>query len=355
MTLEVERQAAGPMSLDRAQPGAAPVRRPPVTAEALLPGVLAGQRAALGRAITLVESRRPQHQAEAQQLLKQIAGHGKETIRVGVTGVPGAGKSTFLEAMGTKLCQAGHKVAVLAVDPSSHRTGGSILADKTRMQKLSREENAFVRPSPSSGTLGGVNRATRETMQLVEAAGYDIIFVETVGVGQSETLVAQMVDFFMALMISGAGDEFQGIKKGVLEEADMIVVNKADGDNVHRARTAASQYRSALHIMTPKTPTWAPPAMTCSALTGDGLDEVWATVLEHRTKLTATGELAELRQVQLEQWMWAMVEGRVLEQLRGSEAIQSLRKNQQAALRAGETTATLAADALWALAKRDRR
>src|ERR1700741_4911479 len=244
----------------------------------------AGNRATLARAITLVESKRADHQHQAHRLVQELLPETGRAARVGIPGAPGVGKSTTIDALGTYLTGKGHKVAVLAVDPSSTRTGGSILADKTRMARLPADDNAFIRPSPSAGTLGGVAAKTRETMLACEAAGFDVILVETVGIGQSETAVADMTDFFLALMLPGAGDELQGLKKGLVELADMIAVNKADGDNLARARAAAAEYRAALHILTPRSPDWAPPVMTYSALTGNGIAELWAQVLAHRDK-----------------------------------------------------------------------
>src|SRR5438105_279028 len=241
-------------------------------------GIRAGERAVIARAITLVESRRADHQQAARRLVQELLPATGNAIRVGITGVPGVGKSTTIDALGTFLTAAGHKVAVLAVDPSSTRSGGSILADKTRMARLGSDPNAFVRPSPSSGTLGGVAAKTRESMLICEAAGYDVVLVETIGTGQSETMVADMTDFFLVLMLPGAGDELQGLKKGVVELADMIAINKADGDNVARAKAAAAEYRAALHILAPKSPHWSPPVVTYSALTEDGIDQLWAQV-----------------------------------------------------------------------------
>ncbi len=281
--------------------------------DALAQGVLGGDRTTIGRAITLIESRRPEHREQAHRLLSALAPHAGQAHRVGITGVPGAGKSTLIEALGLKLVEEGRRVAVLAVDPSSTRSGGSILADKTRMLRLSKHPSAFVRPSPSSGTLGGVTATTRETMTILEAAGYDVVLVETVGVGQSETMVAQMVDFFLLVLLAGAGDEFQAIKKGVVELADMIAVNKADGDNVRPARAAASAYRHALHILTPASATWTPPVCTVSARTGDGLDAMWSGIEEHRTLMTNSGELAEKRRAQRREWFIQLVEARVVE------------------------------------------
>src|SRR6266446_3433700 len=234
-------------------------------------GVRAGERAVIARAITLIESRRNDHQKAALRLVQELLPSTGKAIRVGITGAPGVGKSTTIDALGTYLTGRGHKVAVLAVDPSSARTGGSILADKTRMARLAADDNAFIRPSPAAGTLGGVAAKTRETMLVCEAAGYDAILVETVGIGQSETAVADMTDFFLALMLPGAGDEIQGLKKGLVELADMIAVNKADGDNEARAKAAAAEYRAALHILTPRSPGWTVPVVTCSALTGEGV------------------------------------------------------------------------------------
>src|SRR5271157_494660 len=265
---------------------------------ALAERLRAGDRAALARAITLVESRKPEHQALARTLVQSLLPFTGSAMRVGVTGVPGVGKSTTIDTLGSNLVAAGRKIAVLAVDPSSTRTGGSILGDKTRMARLSAERNAFIRPSPSSGTLGGVAAKTRETMLLCEAAGFDVILVETVGIGQSETAVADMTDFFLVLMLPGAGDELQGIKKGVLELADMIAVNKSEGENVVRARIAAAEYRAALHILSPRSPNWQVPVVTYSAMTDDGMAELWAKVLEHREKLSKSGAFSARRREQ---------------------------------------------------------
>jgi LAO/AO transport system kinase len=269
-----------------------------------------GDRASLARAITLIESKRADHQQAAHRLVQELLPDTGKAVRVGITGSPGVGKSTSIDALGTYLTEKGHKVAVLAVDPSSSRTGGSILGDKTRMARLAMDPNAFIRPSPAAGSLGGVAAKTRETMLICEAAGFDVILVETVGVGQSETAVSDMTDFFLVLMLPGGGDELQGIKKGVVELADMIAVNKADGDNVKRAKAAAGEYRAALHILTPRSPTWSPPVITYSGLTGDGIAGLWDQVLAHRQQLSAVGEFAQRRREQQVKWMWAMLEDR---------------------------------------------
>ena len=310
---------------------------------ALVDGVLAGDRASIGRALTLVESRYPGHRAEATALLDDLLPHAVESHRVGITGVPGGGKATFIEALGGRLTGAGRRVAVLAVDPTSTVTGGSILGDKTRMLRLANDPSAFVRPSPSAGTLGGVTRTTRESMAVLEAAGYDVVIVETVGVGQSETVVAGMVDFFLLLMLPGAGDELQGIKKGVLELADMIAVNKADGDNVPAARTAARDYSAALRLTQPTSPTWTPPVVTCAGLSGDGLDEVWVQVEAHREALIGSGEWTERRRAQRLAWMWSMVEDRLLVGLRSDPAVLSLLGAVEDDVLDGRTTPSAAA------------
>jgi LAO/AO transport system kinase len=269
--------------------------------------VTSQNRLVMAKTITLIESTLPAHQETARAVMDALLPHTGKAVRLGITGVPGAGKSTFIESFGMMLTQKGLRVAVLAVDPSSPRTGGSILADKTRMEKLSVNEQAFIRPSPSSGTLGGVARKTRETMMICEAAGYDVIMVETVGVGQSEVAVASMVDFFLVLMIAGAGDELQGIKKGVLELADAITVNKADGDNIDRAKMARQQYSTAMHLLSPPSPDWSTPVMMCSSLTGTGLAEIWDMVLKHRKIMEEKGELERKRHEQSRLWMWALV------------------------------------------------
>ncbi|MEO8692836.1 MAG: methylmalonyl Co-A mutase-associated GTPase MeaB [Acidimicrobiales bacterium] len=314
-----------------------------VDVDAYVDGVRAGNRTFLGRAITLVESTNREHQELAQQMLLQLLPHAGNSHRVGITGVPGSGKSTFIDALGTKLTGAGHRVAVLAIDPTSSRTGGSILGDKTRMQRLSVDASAFIRPSPTAGTLGGVTRATRESIVVCEAAGFDVVLVETVGVGQSETLVAKMVDFFLVLMIPGAGDELQGIKKGVLELADMIAVNKADGDNENRARVAANDYSSALRLMQPSNPSWSPPVVTCSALHEIGLDPLWAQIELHRANLSASGELDDKRRQQQVDWMWASVEDRLLSRLHHAAGVKRLAPRLEREVREGTLTATLAA------------
>lgn len=306
--------------------------------------ILAGERAALARAITLAESRRADHREQAQALIQRLLPHTGRAIRVGITGVPGVGKSTTIDALGTYLTAAGHKVAVLAVDPSSTRTGGSILGDKTRMTRLAVDPHAYIRPSPSSGTLGGVAAKTRETMLLCEAAGFDVILVETVGVGQSETAVADLTDFFLVLMLPNAGDELQGIKKGIIELADMIAVNKADGDGATPARAAAAQYKAALHILAPASPLWSTPVVTISGLTGLGLDALWSKVEEHRTRFEAKGLIAEKRRRQDVKWMWAMVQDRLQAKLRHDPALKARTPELEAAVSAGRLAPTAAAD-----------
>ena len=305
----------------------------------------AGDRAALAQAITLVESRRGDHQEAARALLEAIMPLTGRAQRVGITGVPGAGKSTTIEALGVNLTTAGHKVAVLAIDPSSSRTGGSILGDKTRMERLSTDPNAFIRPSPSSGTLGGVTRKTREAMLLCEAAGFDVVIVETVGVGQSETVVADMVDIFLALLIPGGGDELQGIKKGLIEIADLIVINKADADPA-RAERSAREYRTALHILTPASPDWTPPVITASGLNNAGLDHLWQQVERHREVMTANGDRVSRRAAQNARWMWAMVRDRLDEAFREHPEVAAMSGEMEREVRAGHTPASAAADRL---------
>jgi LAO/AO transport system kinase len=280
----------------------------PIDPQTYIDGILAGDRRMLSKAITLIESALASHQEAARQMLSALLPRTGSAVRLGITGVPGVGKSTFIESFGTMLVGLGHRVAVLAVDPSSARSGGSVMADKTRMEKLSTEPRAFIRPSPSGGTLGGVARKTRETMLLCEAAGYDVLIVETVGVGQSETTVASMVDFFLVLLLAGAGDELQGIKKGILELADALAINKADGDNLGPAKKAAKVLESALGLLQPASPLWKPPVLLCSAREMTGIDAIWKTVLRHREVFSASRELEEKRRQQAVDWMWSLVD-----------------------------------------------
>jgi LAO/AO transport system kinase len=326
----------------RPQPRARP------TVAALAAGVLAGDRALLGQAITRVESTLQVHEAEAQALLQQLLPFTGRAVRVGITGVPGAGKSTLLEHLGRRLVAQGLRVAVLAVDPSSGRSGGSILGDKTRMQQLAADPRAFVRPSPAGGTLGGVHRRSRETLLLCEAAGYDVIFVETVGVGQSETEVARMVDTFVVLTLAGGGDELQGIKRGVLELAEVLCVNKADGDNAPRAERARREHEAALHYMRPTSPGWTTPVLTASALGDLGIDALWDAIVAHRAHLVATGELARRRQRQLRGWLWSLVEEDLLRALHHHPGVASAAPGVEAAVLSGGQTAVQGARALLA-------
>ena len=309
-------------------------------------GVLDGKRAKLAQAITLVESNRAEHRDRAQELLVALLPHSGGAHRVGITGVPGVGKSTFIEALGTKLTAAGHRVGVLAVDPSSTRTGGSILGDKTRMPALATDPNAFVRPSPTAGTLGGVARATRETIVLMEAAGFDVVLVETVGVGQSEITVAGMVDCFLLLTLARTGDQLQGIKKGVLELADLVAVNKADGPDEVEARKAARELRSALRLLSPASASWKPPVLTCSGLEGSGLDELWDRVREHRATLASSGELATKRSAQQIDWTWSLVRDQLLSELTAHPEVRGIIDGVEQDVRAGSLTPALAAERL---------
>ncbi len=309
----------------------------------LAAAVRGGDRTALARAITLIESTRPDHREQAQRLLLALMPDAGRAVHVGITGVPGVGKSTTIEALGMSLIEQGHRVAVLAVDPSSTRTGGSILGDKTRMARLSVHPDAYIRPSPTSGTLGGVAKATRETIVLLEAAGFDVILVETVGVGQSEVAVANMVDTFVFLTLARTGDQLQGIKKGVLELADIVVVNKADGAHATEAEAAARELTAAIRLIYPGETLWRPPVLTMSALQGTGLRELWDTVERHRAVLTAAGEFDARRRAQQVDWTWSMVRDAVLDRVLTHPAVRGLRAEIERQVRDGELTPALAA------------
>ncbi|UMB67561.1 methylmalonyl Co-A mutase-associated GTPase MeaB [Mycobacterium paraterrae] len=318
--------------------------------DTLAAAVRGGDRSALPRAITLVESTRADHRDRAQQLLLELMPAAGNALHVGITGVPGVGKSTTIEALGMYLIEQGHRVAVLAVDPSSTRTGGSILGDKTRMPRLATHPDAYIRPSPTSGTLGGVAKATRETIVLLEAAGFDVILVETVGVGQSEVAVSNMVDTFVFLTLARTGDQLQGIKKGVLELADIVVVNKADGDHLAEARKAARELSGAIRLIYPRETLWRPPVLTMSALEGSGLAELWSTVERHRDVLTEAGEFESRRRAQQVDWTWQMVRDTVLDRVLSNSAVRKARADIERRVTNGELTPALAAQQILELA-----
>ncbi|MFC1881725.1 methylmalonyl Co-A mutase-associated GTPase MeaB [Thermodesulfobacteriota bacterium] len=309
-------------------------------------GVLANNRRIVAKTITLIESSLRAHQEKAKAIVDALLPYSGKAVRIGITGVPGVGKSTYIESFGLQLVEQGHRVAVLAVDPSSSKSGGSIMGDKTRMEKLSLAQQAFIRPSPSGGTLGGVARRTRETMIVCEAAGFDVIIVETVGVGQSETTVASMVDFFLVLMLAGAGDELQGIKKGVLELADAIAINKADGNNIGNAAKAKIEYEKALNLLTPSSKIWSPPVLTCSAVTMDGIKDIWQTILDHKEKFEISGELMEKRSKQSLDWMWALVEEGLIDRFYKNPGVEKSLPNIVKSVEKGITGPTVAAHKL---------
>jgi LAO/AO transport system kinase len=302
-----------------------------------------GDRRALARAITLLESTRADHRAQAEEMLEALLPYTGNAVRLGISGVPGVGKSTFIEAFGLHVIGLGHRMAVLAIDPSSQRTGGSILGDKTRMVELSRRHEAFIRPSPAGATLGGVARRTREAMLVCEAAGFDVIVIETVGVGQSETAVADMVDLFMLLLLPAGGDELQGIKKGIVELADLVVVNKADGNLLASARHAVSEYRHALSLLRSATPEWTVPVLMCSAVQGSGMDEVWATIGRHRATTEASGSRASRRAGQARAWMWSDIRESLTDAFQAHPGITADLPALEAGVMAGDIIPTRAA------------
>ena len=330
----------------KGEPRAPSVRRRTLSIDEYAAGIEAGERSVLARAISLIESNSARHAAQGQELLTRLMPKTGGATRVGITGVPGAGKSTFIERLGSELTANGRRVAVLAVDPSSGVTGGSILGDKTRMPKLSADPNAFIRPSPSGGALGGVGRKTRETMLLCEAAGFDVVFVETVGVGQSEAIVAGMTDVFLAILIAGAGDELQGIKRGLLELVDIVAINKADGEGKTRAERAARMHAGAFHLMAGGEVGREPDVLTCSALTGEGIAEVWEGVRGRLGELRATGELDDKRRRQAVGWMRALVDEKLRSMLEASEEAAAARAELERAVAAGEVPPTLGAERL---------
>lgn len=334
-------------------PPATPRRRPKraqPSPQELTAGVLQGNRTLLAQAITLVESNAPRHREAAREVLSSCLPHSGKSLRVGISGVPGAGKSTLIEAFGQARCHEGHKVAVLAVDPSSSRSGGSVLGDKTRMENLTRERNAFIRPSPSGKSLGGVARKTREAMLLCEAAGFDLILVETVGVGQSEVTVRSMVDVFTVLQIAGAGDELQGIKKGIIELADLIVVTKADGDNAARAATTAGSYNRVLHYLQPATPGWQSRAITCSSLTGEGVASIWEHLCDFANTVRASGVHNERRQQQNVEWLHAAIDDALRLRFNAHPEVAKRLSATELAVATGQEPVTVACDRLLAAA-----
>lgn len=315
-------------------------RPPAVDLDEYAAGVLAGERGQVAKAITLVESTRPDHIDLAQELLVRLLPHAGGAHRVGLSGIPGAGKSTCIDRLGTMLTSSDHRVAVLAVDPSSTRRGGSILGDKTRMTALSVDPRAFIRPSPSSGWLGGVTRSTREAMVVVEAAGYDVVIVETVGTGQSESAVADMVDCFVLLTVPGTGDSLQGIKRGVLELADIVAVNKADGERSVEAARVARELADALHLFDSSSAVWAPRVLVCSGLDGTGIGDLWEAIVHHREALVAAGELDARRERQQREWMWSMVRERLLDRVRTDPGVASVAPQVERGLRDRTLTPT---------------
>jgi LAO/AO transport system kinase len=327
----------------------ADARRRTQTVESYADGIIAGDRATLARAITLIESTKAEHATLGQELLQRLLPHAGRAYRIGITGVPGVGKSTAIDQLGMNLVGQGHKIAVLAIDPTSSRSGGSILGDKTRMARLAQSRRAFIRPSPTSGTLGGVARRTRETMLLVEAAGFDVVIVETVGVGQSELAVVGMVDFFLVLLLAGGGDDLQGIKRGIIEMADMIAITKADGDNRPRTLKAAAVYQGALSILTPTSAAWSPPVLTISAQENFGLDALWGKIVEHRQKLTATGEFQARRGEQAVTWLRELLQERMLAALEAHGPVAQRLGELEGEVRAQRLTPALAVAELVAM------
>jgi LAO/AO transport system kinase len=309
-------------------------------------GILSGDRVVLGKTITLIESLKPEHNRKALAVMERLLPHTGNAVRIGITGVPGVGKSTFIEALGSWLTERGHRIAVLAIDPSSQISSGSIMGDKTRMEKLSVDEKAFIRPSPSAGSLGGVARKTREAMLVCEAAGFDVVFVETVGVGQSETMVHSMVDFFLLLMLAGAGDSLQGIKRGIMELADTVVINKADGDNLAHAKRARSEYEGALHLMKYPAPDWSPPVLTCSALTRAGMEQIWETIENYRTRMSSNGWMEKKRREQALAWMHDSIRQALQDRFRAHAEVSALLPAMEAEVTAGRLPALLAAQRL---------
>ncbi len=327
-------------------PGATIRRTHALSVDEHVEGILRGDRVVLGKTITLIESRKPEHNRKALQVMRRLLPHTGRAIRIGITGVPGVGKSTFIEALGSWLCDEGHNVAVLAIDPSSQISSGSIMGDKTRMEKLSVATNAFIRPSPAAGSLGGVARKTREAMLVCEAAGFDVVLIETVGVGQSETMVHSMVDCFLLLMLAGAGDQLQGIKRGIMELADVVAITKSDGDNVQAAAQARSEYETALHLMKYPVPGWQPPVLTCSATTGTGIKEVWNSVEHFRVVMAENGRLEQKRREQALAWMHDTIRESLRDHFFAHAEVAAMREELEGQVANGDVPPLLAAQRL---------